>query len=54
MEVSAVGVRGDWARYLAGQVTSPSGMYWAVKELPPHEGVATMVVKCDATTEPAC
>jgi hypothetical protein len=54
VEISAVVVSRPWAEYLQDKVTSPEGQYWAVKALPPHEAVATLVVTRDGTTEGAC
>lgn len=54
VEVSAVVVSHPWAVYLLDKVTSPEGRYWAVKELPPHETVATVVVTRDGTTNGGC
>ncbi|MBL7261378.1 hypothetical protein [Paractinoplanes lichenicola] len=49
VEVSAVLVSHAWAEFLLDKVTAPAGQYWASKDLPPHEAVATLVVTRDGT-----
>lgn len=54
VEVAAAVVSRPWADFMKDDLTGPDEQYWAVKKLPPHEAVATIVVTRDGTTDAAC